>query len=271
MSKTPLRKSPLQLPVNTAEFLRTFVYDRAPTSSDYKNFKISDLWIHRNPSGTPPYGYFVLVDRPNGTGVWLDIGGKTSGDIQTLTGDTGGIIEPDANGNVDVLGGSNINTAGTTNTLTVNLNDDIEVNSISFDSGTNKLGDYIDATSWVPVVKFGGNDTGITYLDRGGGYSRIGNVVWFSWDFNFTSKGSATGDATISGLPFTSNGSYSNPIGRGGAITLTANYNNPYTFTSTSDVLTLSQTSITGLSNIAMTDVNFANGSGMGGTGFFFV
>jgi len=122
MANTPLRKSPLQMPTNSAEFLRTFVYDRAPTTADYKNFRISDLWIHRNPSATPPYGYYVLVDKPSQTGIWLDLGGKEEGDIQTLTGDTGGPIPPDTNGNVNILGGTGISIAGVSasNTLTVN-------------------------------------------------------------------------------------------------------------------------------------------------------
>lgn len=115
-----LRRSPLQLPVNSAEFLRTFVFDRAPTTADFKNFKISDLWIHRNPSGLPPYGYFVLVDKPTQTGIWINLGGKQSGDIQSLTGDSGGAILPDVNGNVDLLGGIGITTVGSGNSITIN-------------------------------------------------------------------------------------------------------------------------------------------------------
>lgn len=119
MSTNKIRRSPLQQPVNSAEFLRTFVFDRAPTPDDRKNFKISDLWIQRDPSGAPPYGYFVLVDKPNQSAIWLDIGGVESGDVQTLTGDTGGPIPPDVNGNIDVLGGDGISTAGTLNTITI--------------------------------------------------------------------------------------------------------------------------------------------------------
>lgn len=119
MGKTKLRRSPLQVPANSAEFLRTFVFDRAPTSADWKNFKITDLWIHRDPNGTPPYGYFVLVDKPSQTGVWLDIGGTEEGDIQSVTGDLGTPVIPDANGNVDILGSAGITTTGSGDTLTI--------------------------------------------------------------------------------------------------------------------------------------------------------
>jgi len=123
MGNTPLRKSPLQLPTNSAEFLRTFVFDRAPLSTDFRNFKISDLWIQRNPGGSPDYGYFVLVDKPQQSGVWIDLGGKTLGDVQTLTGDSGGAVPPDTNGNINVLGGTRVEVSGDpgTNTLTWNV------------------------------------------------------------------------------------------------------------------------------------------------------
>ncbi len=119
MGANNLRRSPLQVPTNSAEFLRTFVFDRAPTIDDWRNFKISDLWIQRNPSGTPPYGYFVLVDKPNQTGIWIDLGGTTEGDIQLISGDSGDAVKPDSSGNVNILGGSGITTAGTGDTLTL--------------------------------------------------------------------------------------------------------------------------------------------------------
>lgn len=120
MGNTPLRKSPLQLPTNSAEFLRTFVFDRPPLSTDYKNFKISDLWIYRSPNSTPPYGYYVLVDKPSNSGVWLDIGGTQEDDIQSVTGDSGTAVIPDAGGNINVLGSGGITTSGSGNTLTIN-------------------------------------------------------------------------------------------------------------------------------------------------------
>lgn len=270
MAKTPLRKSPLQMPANSAEFLRTFVFDRAPTTSDWRNFKISDLWIHRDPSGSPPYGYFVLVDKPNKSGVWLDIGGTQSGDIQTLTGDAGGAIDPDSNGNIDVLGGTNINTAGTTNTITANLDAAIEVDSISFDSGTNLLSNYVAPTNWTPQLEFGGATTGITYLNRGATYSRIGNVVFFSLDFNLTSKGSATGDATITGLPLVTGPS----ISYGGRISV---FNLPATsyaiwalLGSTTSVFSIFETPNTGGANIPVDETYFNNASGLGVAGVYF-
>ncbi len=140
MSANKLRRSPLQNPVNTPEFLRTFVFNRAPTSADWRSFKISDLWIHRDPTATPPYGYYVLVDKPSQSGIWLDVGGKETGDVQTLTGDTGGALNPDANGNINILGGSGITTTGTLNNLTIDSS-----------TGIGSLNWIVDTTSPINV------------------------------------------------------------------------------------------------------------------------
>jgi hypothetical protein len=73
----------------------------------------------------------------------------------------------------------------------------------------NTLDDYEEGT-WTPNLQFGGASTGITYLVRNGFYTKIGNIViGTAWIF-LTSKGSATGDATLAGLPFTNAGSDGN-------------------------------------------------------------
>jgi len=115
----PLRRSPRQSPVNSPEFLRTFVFDRAPTSADWRNFQVRDLWIQRNPGATPPYGYFVLVDKPAQSAVWLRLGSSESGDITQLTPDFGTVVTPDGAGNINIVGGTDITTTGAGSTLTI--------------------------------------------------------------------------------------------------------------------------------------------------------
>lgn len=57
--------------------------------------------------------------------------------------------------------------------------------------------------TWTPVLRFGGATTGITYTTQTGYYTRIGNRVFIHCLIVLSSKGSATGNADISGLPFT--------------------------------------------------------------------
>jgi hypothetical protein len=52
-------------------------------------------------------------------------------------------------------------------------------------------------------LQFGGATTGITYSAQIGRFQRTGNRVYFEIRMALSSKGSATGTATIAGLPFT--------------------------------------------------------------------
>lgn len=57
--------------------------------------------------------------------------------------------------------------------------------------------------NWTPVVEFGGASTGIAG-SFSGRYTRIGRQVFCHCELAFSNKGSATGDMTVSGLPFES-------------------------------------------------------------------
>lgn len=56
--------------------------------------------------------------------------------------------------------------------------------------------------SWTPVLTFDGASTGITYSTQTGYYVRQGNLVYLECSLVLTSKGSATGAAQITGIPF---------------------------------------------------------------------
>lgn len=56
--------------------------------------------------------------------------------------------------------------------------------------------------SFTPVLAFGGASTGITYSIQEGFYIRTGSLCFINIQIILTSKGSSTGNASISGLPF---------------------------------------------------------------------
>lgn len=64
----------------------------------------------------------------------------------------------------------------------------------------------ISTNSFTPSLEFAGAFTGITYSSQVGNYVKVGNAVSFNIYIALTNKGSSTGDATITGLPF-ANGS----------------------------------------------------------------
>jgi hypothetical protein len=117
--------------------------------------------------------------------------------------------------------------------------------------------DWYEEGFITPVLNFGGATTGITYSQQFGRYTRIGRIVFCSFAFTLTSKGSATGNATVTGLPFTpaaSNTSFSmiRPAGGftgvGGGVGLNIGTSASGTF------LTNAATGMT-----TLTDANFGN------------
>lgn len=66
-----------------------------------------------------------------------------------------------------------------------------------------KLGIIANGT-WTPDLRFGASNAGITYSNRQGYYSKIGRAVFVQGSMLLSSKGAATGNATVAGLPFAS-------------------------------------------------------------------
>jgi hypothetical protein len=95
---------------------------------------VGTFFVLQNPPATPTiYASGGIV---NNLGVWVLLGG-TAADLNTLTGNTGGVINPVA-GNINILGSGDFTVAGAGNTLT-----------ISSSSGVNATGNTLNAASSV--------------------------------------------------------------------------------------------------------------------------
>ena len=70
-------------------------------------------------------------------------------------------------------------------------------------AAANALDDYEEGT-WTMGVSFGGAAVGMTFVNNEGRYTKIGRQVTAGGYMAFSNKGSSTGDATLTGLPFTS-------------------------------------------------------------------
>lgn len=68
-------------------------------------------------------------------------------------------------------------------------------------SDPNTLDHYVEGT-FTPALKFGGNSTGLTYTTQEGAYVKVGQMVTVTIRLVLSAKGSSTGSATITGLPF---------------------------------------------------------------------
>ena len=76
---------------------------------------------------------------------------------------------------------------------------------IAFGSDTaaaNHLDDYEEGT-WTPGLAFGGGTTSLTLSEAVGNYTKIGHMVYVNAAITVSNKGSSSGAATVTGLPFT--------------------------------------------------------------------
>jgi hypothetical protein len=159
------------------------------------------------------YSRFTAVDasaqlglfRSGSTAGGVYIGGN-SNSFQVYTGDFSSTLLTilQASGNVG------IGTASPASKLDVNgdiaTSGDIILTGakgIYFDSGGSKYLDDYEVGTWTMGVSFGGADVGVTYSSRTGSYTKVGRQVTISGAIFMTNKGSSTGDASITGLPFT--------------------------------------------------------------------
>lgn len=130
--------------------------------------------------------------------------------------------------------------------------------------------------TFTPELQFGGASTGITYSTRAGKYTRVGNVIHWAITLDLTSKGTATGNATISGLPYVNYGTPpttvpATAIGGIAGITLPSNaFGIQATIIgATSQIQLRASSSAVGVTPI--TDSNFSNGAVIRAEGKYFI
>ena len=108
--------------------------------------------------------------------------------ISTTTSDTDLVFTPNGLTSVVSVNSSSIipstvrvdNLGNTTNSW-----NNLYTNSLSFDDGVNLLNTYKDYDTYTPVLSFGGNSTGITYTKQTGYYSKINNIIFFTFFLHF--------------------------------------------------------------------------------------
>jgi hypothetical protein len=130
--------------------------------------------------------------------------------------------------------------------------------------------------SWTPVLRFGGLSTGITYNTQQGYYRRIGDIVFYVGFIDLSSKGSAVGNADITGLPYPnvnlSNSGGRNIVGGISNFTFTANYGVLMMESfSNQSIFNIIQQTNTSLGFLNATNTNFSNSTILLFNGLYFV
>jgi hypothetical protein len=124
----------------------------------------------------------------------------------------------------------------------------------------NTLDDYEEGT-WTMGVAFGGASVGVTYSQNTGTYTKIGRQVTVNGFLILTNKGSSTGIARLTGLPYVianTQGNYSAPTFRFDSITFADQYQGYGDINTTT--ITLEEITSLGVSS-NITNADFANSS----------
>lgn len=97
-----------------------YFFTKDPTTNDYKNFELGDIWINKTTSKV-----FIFTKKALNVATWTLLGAGTSSDLDSLTGDSGGTITPDTAYNINLLGTAvqGISTSGSGNTITWTIAD----------------------------------------------------------------------------------------------------------------------------------------------------
>jgi hypothetical protein len=139
----------------------------------------------QTPAGGSPGGSTTQVQYNNG-GAFGGISGFTTDGTRVTASTTIGV------------GGATPSTSGSGITFPATQ---------SASSDVNTLDDYEEGT-FTPGITFGGGSTGITYSSQTGTYTKVGNKVFYFASITLSSKGSSSGVAKVTGLPFTVSSSF---------------------------------------------------------------
>jgi hypothetical protein len=207
-------------------------------------------------TGSSQFNGCVFV---SGTASCISIG---SGTTVTLTG------ENDCNSsNTNVITG-----AGSLNYTYISYSGTSSGNNVTTQT---MLGVQIGKSAtntFTPVLNFGGATTGITYAVQSGTYRLVSNMCFFDIEIILTSVGSATGAATITGMPFPASASVAvliMPIVCN--LFFTATYTSGYfSLAAGASSLGISQQG-SGVTPTATTNTNFGGSSALFITGFYFI
>lgn len=122
---------------------------RDPTTGDFRNFQIFDIWINdANDSA------WIMVDKTATSGTWLQMATSGTG-ILTITGDVGGAVGPDGASNINLLSGSGLTITGNPGTNTLTITQDATV-PLQFDED---VGSAVPAANILNIVGTGGITT----------------------------------------------------------------------------------------------------------------
>lgn len=147
-----------------------YVFYTAPTTNDWRNFSLGDFWIYRLSNTSNLANVYQLLGLANHVANWVLVANQNGAIFQVTT--DSGVVLP-VNGNMNLLGGHDINTTGSGATATVNLDNAITLGDLADISLTPAVtlqtgdlflaGENLSAAT-NPMIKVGPNGNIISFL-----------------------------------------------------------------------------------------------------------
>jgi hypothetical protein len=136
----------------------------------------------------------------------------------------------------------------------------------------NTLDDYEEGEMTNLGISFDGASTGITYVvgRRNGRYMKVGRAVFFNGQIELTSKGSDTGVARITGLPFTKDSQYNGSVEINFYYSFASVTTQPWAVIENNNTTAVLKVAGSG-ATVNLTDANFNNDTELFFSGFYFI
>ena len=204
-------------PLKLKGFQQQFTIQSAtpPTLVTHPNIVNGTIWV--DISQSPPVINLWDPTANSGAGGW----GTTAGGASVTTSDTAPTTPKDGDLWYDSVGGRTYvyyNDGDTSQWVDIapqgggggGVSGVISVDGVTFPAAQvasadpNTLDDYEEGT-FTPSLTFGGASVGMTYAPnrQSGRYVKIGRMVYFYIHITILNKGTSTGNARVTGLPFT--------------------------------------------------------------------
>ena len=130
--------------------------DRAPTANDYLNYEIGTFWLD-----SVNEDIYVLTNKDAQVATWSNFGGGTGGTSFVTDAGTATVSA----GALNIFGTANIHTSGATDTVTLTLEDDLMVTSVTATGDLVSSGGDIGTT--VGDILSGASLQAVTFVDAG--------------------------------------------------------------------------------------------------------
>ena len=195
-----LGNRPTAVPLTSAD-----IQDGVITASDLAENSVDSSELvdgsvdlsHLSASGTKSSSTYFRGDNSFATiSAGTALTGSTNNQLTTVTG--ANAISGEANLTFD---GTDL-TVATGNVVMGTSGKGIDFSATS-GTGTSEILDDYEEGTWTPSLNYAGTTTGVTHEVQNGYYTKIGNRVTVRFSCRVDAKGSGTGHARFSGLPFT--------------------------------------------------------------------